>query len=359
MEHKTRLLIVDDSAYVRSTLAKKLGCDPEIEIVGYAQDGIEAVEKTAILKPDVITMDVVMPRMDGITALERIMLECPTPVVMLSALTAEGAESTIKALAMGAVDFFLKHSVASPAGHEETTQELIHKIKGAAGVTISRRKIIAKPRPAHQQIHKPAVRSSSSINRVVIIGSSTGGPQALCELIPALSASIPAPILIVQHMPEGFTRSLADRLNQISEITVKEAQSGDLIWPGQALLAPGGYHMIIAKNGKIGLDKGPTECGVRPSVNITMESVARVYGNSSLGVVLTGMGSDGTRGATLIKAAGGNVIVEDKSTCAIYGMPGSVVEAGAADKVLPLHMMAREITRTCGKKADRHSTVRV
>jgi two-component system chemotaxis response regulator CheB len=350
MERRIKVLVVDDSSFARSTIVAKLTTDPEIEIAGQARDGIEAVEKVKELKPAVVTMDVTMPRMDGLVALDRIMVECPTPVVMLSALTAEGAEATVRALELGAIDFFLKPSIANPAGVDKSTSDLITKIKVASKVKVSRRRKAAVLDRVRPRTEKPVKRRSTRIERVVVIGSSTGGPQALSHVIPELPGDIPALILIVQHMPQGFTRSLADRLDQLSQLDVKEAQEGDQIGPGLVLLAPGDYHMIVNMNGKIGLNQGPPECGVRPSVNLTMEAVARIYGSSAVGVVLTGMGSDGTRGASLIKAGGGRVIVEDESTCAVYGMPASVVAAGKADSILPRHKIAGEIVRICQEK---------
>jgi two-component system chemotaxis response regulator CheB len=269
---------------------------------------------------------------------------------MLSALTGEGTHATIRALEMGAIDFFLKPSIANPAGAEESTRELIEKIRVAVKARLPRYGRVAPPGPAQGPAPKRAGPRSTKLDKVVVIASSTGGPNALGRLVPSLPGDIPACVLIVQHMPKGFTRSLAERLNQLSEIDVKEAQVGDLAGPGMALLAPGDYHMTIGMNGKIDLNQGPTECGVRPSANATMEAVARVYGASTVGVVLTGMGSDGTRGATLIKKAGGSVIVQDEATCSVYGMPASVVEAGKADRVLPLPKMAEEIAYLCKEK---------
>jgi two-component system chemotaxis response regulator CheB len=357
MEDRIRVLIVDDSAFARSTIAAKLATDPGIEVVGQARDGVEAVEMTLELKPGVVTMDVTMPRMDGLAALEKIMLECPTPVVMLSALTGEGTEATIRALELGAVDFFLKPSVANPAGAEESTKDLISKIRVAVSARLPRRGRGAPPGPAKQPPRKARARSTR-LEKVVVIGSSTGGPQALSRLLPALPEDIPAAVLIVQHMPKGFTRSLAERLDQLSQMDVKEAQTGDLAGPGMALLAPGDYHMTIGMDGRIDLNQGPPEHGVRPSVNVTMEAVARVYGAASVGVVLTGMGSDGTRGAGLIKAAGGKVVVQDEATCSVYGMPASVVDAGKADRVLPLLKIAPEIVYLCQEKTTRGSRQR-
>jgi two-component system chemotaxis response regulator CheB len=353
MEKGIKVLIVDDSAFARSAIAARLGTDSVIEVVGQAKDGLDAIEKTKELKPDVVTLDVVMPRMDGLAALERIMHECPTPVVMLSALTGKGADATIKALELGAVDFFLKPSIASPVGRDESTEELVRKIRVASQVKVSTRRRDTRPRQPVAASAKRARRQANDFNKVVVIGSSTGGPQALNQLIPAIPGDIPALVLIVQHMPSGFTKSLADRLDQLSHLDVREARSGDQVGPGMVFLAPGGYHMRVTTKGEIQLDQGATECGVRPSVNVTMESAARVYGASVLGVVLTGMGSDGTRGATLIKGAGGKVIVQDEATCAVYGMPASVVEAGKADKELPLPYIADEIVQICRERTAR------
>lgn len=351
MSDKIRVLVVDDSAFARATISSSLTTDPDIQVIGHAQDGIEAVEKTKELKPHVVTMDVIMPHMDGLAALEYIMLKCPTPVIMLSALTTEGADITVKALQLGAIDYFLKPSVSSPAGFDGA-KELINKIRTAANARVSRHtKYSQEPAQFINAIKRSELRQTA-LNKVVVIGSSTGGPRALSAIVPVLPEDIPASVLIVQHMPPQFTKSLAERLDSISRILVKEAQDGDSINPGVAFLAPGGYHMIVHKNGKVRLNQGPTECGVRPSVNVTMESVASVYGASTLGVVLTGMGSDGTRGSSLIKAAKGRVIVEDESTCTVYGMPGSVVEAGGADKVVPLPEIASEIVKICNDKND-------
>ena len=295
------------------------------------------VRASALLEDDVL-----------LAALGRIMAECPTPVVMLSALTGEQTRATIEALEIGAVDFFLKPAHLRQAGADGFTRDLSSKLKLAAQVNPLRLRARSKPRrpPVKPSLGRP----SSSLHRVVTVGSSTGGPHALLELIPALPGDIPAAFLLVQHMPAGFTRSLAKRLDDSSELTVREAEPGDTVRPGLALIAPGGYHMTVSKTGKIGLNQSPSVSGVRPSVDITMESVASAYGKSAVGVVLTGMGSDGTRGAGLIKAAGGKVLVEDQSTCAVYGMPKSIVESGYADSVVPLHEMAGRVVQVCGEE---------
>ncbi|MEE8472921.1 MAG: chemotaxis response regulator protein-glutamate methylesterase, partial [Dehalococcoidia bacterium] len=305
MSPKIRVLIVDDSAFARLTITRQLEVDPEIEVIDVARNGVEALEKIEALKPNVVTLDVEMPLMDGLSALEQIMSVNPTPVIMLSSLTGEGAEATIKALEFGAVDFFLKPSLASPAGAKDAANELRAKTKVAARAKVSRLFTRAAPRPPRP---KAPVATPPPADRVVIIGSSTGGPRALFQLMSALPAGIDAAILVVQHMPPGFTKTMAKRLDDISEVSVKEAEAGDVLRRGEALVAPGGYHMTVTGDRTVGLNQDPPVCGVRPSVDVTMLSAAGVFGAASLGVVLTGMGSDGTRGTSLIKASGGKVI---------------------------------------------------
>lgn len=351
---RIRLLIVDDSAYVRHAVARQVRSDPDIDVVGCARNGAEAVKQVQELKPDVVTMDVVMPVMDGLHALENIMSSQPTPVVMLSSFTRPGADSTLKALELGAVDFFLKHSVSSPAGTGEAADDLIRKVKAAARakVSLSRPGAICCLAARRQEPRRQ--QNSSVADTIVVIGTSTGGPRALYELVPALPADMPAAVLIVQHMPPGFTRSLAQRLDQASSVEVKEAQEGDLLSAGRALVAPGDYHMTVSRAGVVALSKGPRIMGLRPAVDVTMESAASVFGPSCIGVILTGMGSDGTRGAALIKDAGGKVIAEDESTCAVWGMPRSVIQAGKADRIVPLQQVAQELTGMLQGKEVRH-----
>lgn len=361
-EKRTRVLIVDDSAFARLMIAKHLADAPSIEIVGTARDGLDALEKVKLLRPDVITLDVEMPKMDGVTALERIMADFPTPVVMLSALTAKGADVTIRSLELGAVDFFLKQSIVNPTGEGASSDELINKINQAAGIDVanvtSRLKNIqiGLQRRSREKTLNTSSRKPR-INRVVIIGSSTGGPRALYEVIPSLPADLPASILIVQHMPPKFTKSIAERLNELSQIDVKEAEAGDIVSPGQALVAPGGYHMVVRMNGHIALNQDRPRCGLRPAADVTMESAVKVYGARCIGVVLTGMGNDATQGCAMIKAGGGRVLAEHESTCVVYGMPRSVVEAGLADKVVPIQQMVDEIIACCVKPAETFASV--
>lgn len=363
MTQKIKTLIVDDSAFARSMIVKRLSIDPDIEVVGVAKDGVDALDKIKHLKPNVVTLDITMPRMDGLTALEQIMAECPTPVVMLSALTSDQATATISALELGAVDFFLKPSALNPAGLTRESDELALKIRTAAQVDPAKLQrnarrqyrasqarttgngTVPKEGASNETTHR--FKRSRYRGKVLVIGSSTGGPKALSELVPELPAGLPVPVLIVQHMPPGFTKSFADRLDQSSAINVKEAEAGDQLSPGKVLLAPGDHHMVVTSAGRIALNQDPPIWGVRPSVDVTMNSVAKVYGGDAIGVILTGMGSDGSKGSAQIKERGGLVAVEHESTCAIYGMPRCVVEMGNADVVLPLPKMAHEIVRMC------------
>lgn len=367
MTQRIKTLIVDDSAFARSIIEKKLSVDPDIEVIGVAKDGIDALEKIQALQPDVITLDVSMPRMDGLTALERIMADFPTPVVMLSALTGDQAPATMAALELGAVDFFLKPSVLSPAGLAKQSDDLVDKVKVASQVDMTkmRKSAVQKPKARvakestkpkeSKELREPKERSAPVKYRrpktqryqgkVLVIGSSTGGPKALASLIPDLPADLPVPVLLVQHMPPGFTKSFADRLNGSSNLKVKEAEIGDPLEIGTVLLAPGDHHMVVTPNGRIGLNKEDHVWGVRPSVDVTLDSVVKEYGSQTIAVILTGMGSDGSKGTAKIKEKGGMVSVEHESTCAIYGMPRCVVEKGNADSVVPLPEMAGEIIR--------------
>jgi len=354
-----RIVIVDDSAFVRYSLTRLIETDAEINLVGSARNGEEAVARVKELRPDVVTMDVEMPRLDGLGALERIMEEYPTPVIMLSSLTGQGTEATLRALELGAVDFFLKPSIASPSGDADGALNLLRMIKTAAAVKI-------KPNGLHRPSAGPGDRSGNgdkqgkagggTTSKAVVVGSSTGGPKALYQLIPELPAFLPATVLIVQHMPAGFTKPLAERLDQRSHLAVKEAETGDRLEKGKAYLAPGGYHMVINKEKIIQLVKSPPVCNVRPSVDVTMESVTRVFGGGTTGVVLTGMGTDGTDGTALIKSAGGQVIAEDESTALIYGMPKAVIDAGNADRILPLPRIAGSIVNMLNARLEEIKT---
>jgi two-component system chemotaxis response regulator CheB len=339
-----KVLVVDDSAFMRFTIAKYLGDRPEIHVVGAARDGIEALEMIPRLQPDVVTLDVEMPRLNGLSTLREIMAEHPRPVVMLSSLTSDGALETVQALTLGAVDFIAKP--ANKANMVSIMAEVASKITRAAQA-----RVWAVPRARPVQVAAPQPQSSKTTRplrgreRVVVIGSSTGGPRALNSVIPALPGDLPAAVLVIQHMPVGFTRSLAERLDSISPLSVKEAEPGDCPEVGRVLVAPGGFHMTLDEHGQVSLNQNPPVHGVRPAVDVTMTAVARQYGALSIGVILTGMGSDGTSGASLIHNAGGKVIAEAESTCVVWGMPRSVVEAGVVDLVVPLGEVAQAIDR--------------
>ncbi len=356
MTRKIRVLVVDDSPSVRSTLIKGLSEDRRIEVIGFARDGIDALERIEELKPDVVTLDVEMPRLDGVRTLERIMAEHPTPVVMVSSLTAEGAKVTIQALELGAVDFALKSAAFGSRAVKGLIEELRRKIRHAATANVTG---LASRVAASEDMGAPPPKppTPSQEKRVVVIASSTGGPQALRLLIPSLPGDLPVPVLVVQHLPAGFTARLAESLNRSSALTVEEAHPGAQPKPGHVLIAPGGLHMLLSQDGDIQLTLDERECGVRPAANPTMESVAATYGAATLGVVLTGMGSDGTRGAGLIKKAGGEIIVEHEATCVVYGMPKSVVKAGHADRVVPLPRVASEIALMCPAPARQEEAV--
>ncbi len=341
------VLIVDDSAFARLSITKQLSAESGIEIIGYAGNGIEALEKVNELKPDVVTLDVEMPRMDGLEALARIMVENPTPVVMISSLTGKGTEITVRALELGAIDFFLKSSQATRAGFYGLDNTLNTKVKLAATIGGARLRTVARRREGLPQPKKLSGQLPTVLKKTVVIGSSTGGPGALYEVIPCLPADIPAAVLLVQHMPPVFTKSLAERLNELSHVQVKEAEQGDILRQGLVLLAPGNYHMEVRRDNKIVVNQKPPVLGLRPSVDVTMLSASLAYGPSTVGVVLTGMGSDGTKGAAAIKAAGGKIAAQDEASCVVYGMPRSVAESGYADKVVSLAQMADEIIKMC------------
>jgi two-component system chemotaxis response regulator CheB len=327
-----RVLIVDDSLFVRHTLRKHLDADPEIHVVGEASDGLIALEKVQELAPDVITLDVQMPRLDGLETLERLMDARPTPVVMLSALTQRGARVTIQALMRGAVDVVAKPSQALNV--QDVMDELIAKVKTAA--SLSPAQLLppgARPRPVVARGVPQRFRPGDPL---IVIGASTGGPRALQQLLPQFPAEVAAGVVVVQHMPMGFTRALAQRLDRVSALNVQEAADGDRLAHGMALVAPSGYHLRFAGVRKVALDQGPRRNGVRPALDVCLESAAERHGASVIGVVLTGMGRDGLEGARAVKAAGGTVIAEHYTTSVVYGMPRSVVDAGLADHVLPL-----------------------
>lgn len=343
MESPLRVLVVDDSAFFRRLIGEVIAKDPGLRVAGVARDGRDAVEKTKSLRPDIVTLDVNMPELNGLEALRQIMKEVPTPVVMLSSLTSEGAEETLQALSEGAVDFLCKPALSQIDGRWQ--EEVVAKVKVAAKANLGRhgRQVFTGgAAPVSAVVRRNRLTGA----RILAIGTSTGGPKALQEVIPKLPADLPVAVLVVQHMPAGFTRTLAQRLNSASPLNVKEGEHGEPIRPGNVYVAPGDYHMRVGARGEIELGQDPPIASLRPSVDAMFESVAQVYGSGVVAAVLTGMGNDGTRGAGLIKRAGGFVVAEDQSTCVVYGMPRAVVEEGYADRVVPLQYVAEELTRS-------------
>jgi two-component system chemotaxis response regulator CheB len=333
---------VDDAAFVRRAIMMMFEQHPEIEVVEVAGDGATAVELAKKLRPDVITLDVQMPVLDGLSALERIMRECPTPVIMFSSLTGRGGEKTLKALDLGAVDFIDKGSAGDIGG---LARELTAKIQVAHRVDLE--KLQAKsPRGGDRLSGEQPGKGRAS--EVVLIGTSTGGPPALQQVLSQIQATLPCPIVIVQHMPAGFTASLARRLDRHTPLTVREARHGERLAGGTVYLAPAGWHMRLRRNAgelQVRLDAeqaGHLHC---PSVDALFESAAQVCGNRARAVVLTGMGKDGSVGARAIRNAGGRVLVEAEETAIVFGMPKAVLEAGGADEVAPLYQIAEAIGR--------------
>lgn len=339
-----RVLVVDDSAFMRKVIANLLESDPGFKVVGTASNGVEALQRVEALAPDVVTLDVEMPKMDGLTALKEMVGRHRARVVMVSSLTQEGAETTIRALAAGAVDFVPKPSGSVSLDMHRVGDDLRRKVKAAAQARVRVPSRVGPPPadpPAPGSHERPA--SGNRSRRVVVIGCSTGGPGALHEVIPRLPGDLGAAVLIVQHMPPGFTRSLAQRLDELSAIRVREAQPGDLLTDNTAFVAPGGYHMTVDGEGRIALDQEPPLHGVRPAVDRTLVSVAQRYGRAALGVIMTGMGYDGAKGIAELKRTGGRAIAEAESTCVVYGMPRVVVEMGHADRVAPLAEIPKAI----------------
>ena len=338
-----RVLVVDDSAFVRQALSRMLGASPDIEVVGTAVDGKDGWEKAVDLRPDVITLDIKMPRMDGLEALRRIMADCPTAVLLLSSQTKEGAEVTLRGLELGATDFVDKSSVQGHMNLLSLAEELKAKVRALASVPRARLQpalLVREAPPAFL----PATHAARA--EVVVIGTSTGGPPALQAIIPRLPEALPCGIIVVQHMPAGFTRSLAERLDARSLLAVREAAEGDLVTAGTVLVAPAGRHLKTRRRGhevRVWLDDEPKSALHRPSVDVAMISVAKVYGARAMGIVLTGMGSDGVEGLRAIREAGGLTIAESEESCVIYGMPKAAVEAGVVDRAVPLGRVADEI----------------
>ena len=370
-----KVLVVDDSGFFRRRVSEILTADSNIQVVGTATNGKEAIDQALALKPDVITMDYEMPMMDGITAVRHIMQRCPTPVLMFSSLTHEGARVTLDALDAGAVDFLPKNFEDISRNPEKVKQLLCEKI---LSISRSNRRIstyaasppVAAPaptpapssvgsysgnvpaRPAPVPARAPAHAPSSpapkrKAYKLVAIGTSTGGPVALQRVLTQLPANFPAPIVLIQHMPAAFTKAFAERLDKLCRISVKEAEDGDILRPGLALLAPGGKQMMIDGRGAVKILPGDERLNYKPCVDITFGSAAKSYGDKVLAVVLTGMGADGREGARLLKQGGSSIWAQDEASCVIYGMPMAIVKAELADAVYSLDDIGRHLVEAC------------
>ena len=330
---RIRVLIVDDSAIARQVITNALASDPEIEVVGSAPDPYVARDKIVELKPDVITLDVEMPRMDGVTFLQKLMKHHPLPVVMVSSLTQKGAETTMAALEAGAVDVVAK-PVAEKHNLSEITIELLDKVKSAARAKV--RPLLASAELAKR---KPLTSMVATTNKVVAIGASTGGTEALKEVLSRMPPNSPG-ILVVQHMPETFTTAFAKRLDSVSQLRIKEAEDGDSLVPGVCLVAPGHSHMLLRRSGAryfVNVKDGPLVCRHRPSVEVLFNSVAKVAGKNAIGVIMTGMGADGAEGMLNMKKEGAATIAQDEKTCVVFGMPKEAIKLGGVDKIAPLY----------------------
>ncbi len=341
-----KLLIIDDSALVRNILEKGLSQDPDINVVGTAKDPYDARDKILQLRPDVLTLDVEMPRMDGVEFLRRLLPQYPLPVVMVSALTERGKAITLDALDAGAIDFVTKPSYGVASGLNSMLNELAGKVKMAAKIDVSHLKKAKRHEEKKTPIQQTALAVST--DKVIAIGASTGGTEAIRSIITQFPRNISG-VVIVQHMPAGFTSMFSKRLNEISQVEVKEAQSGDRVMNGRVLIAPGGHHMELVRSGGlykvICREQGENVCGHKPSVEVLFRSVAKHAGSNALGVMLTGMGHDGADGMVVMREAGARTMAQDEESCVVFGMPKEAYVRGGAEKLIPLDDMPREIIR--------------
>lgn len=352
---KIKVLIVDDSAVVRQTLSNILSSDPQIEVLGVAADPYFAANKIKKEVPDVITLDVEMPRMDGLTFLKKIMTQHPIPVVIISSLTAKSTETGFKALEYGAVEIISKPQMNTKQFIEESRIRLCDAVKAAAIAKIKRKKIVPADVPILPKLSADAIitsKTSKSMIKttdiVVSVGASTGGTDAIQVFLHALPPDSPG-IVIVQHMPEYFTRSFANRLNETCNITVKEAENGDSVLRGRALIAPGNYHMLLKRSGAkyyVEIKQGPLVNRHRPSVDVLFRSTARYAGPNAVGIIMTGMGDDGAKGLKEMKDAGATTIAQDEKSCVVFGMPNEAIKLRAADKILPLDKIAPTLVKS-------------
>ncbi len=353
-----KAVVVDDSAFMRKSISIMLESDTDIQVIGIAKDGLEGYNMVKSLKPDIVTLDIEMPKMDGITALQKIMQDCPTSVIMLSSLTTEGADVTIKALEYGAADFIPKELSYINVNIIRIKDDLINKVKEIVKQRSLRERLKRIQRvneslnPAKQKSITPAapLKSLPHIGyRAIALGVSTGGPFSLQKVIPRLDKNINIPIFIVQHMPPKFTKSLAERLNNLSEVEVKEAEDNEIIRNGVVYIAPGGFHMTVIKSEsgreKIRISREPSDTLHCPAVDVMIDSVVKIYGKHAMGIIMTGMGKDGFEGIKQLKLEGGYCIAQDEVSCVVYGMPKAIVDGGLADVISPLENISEVINK--------------
>ncbi|WP_413061341.1 protein-glutamate methylesterase/protein-glutamine glutaminase [Sphingomonas carotinifaciens] len=355
---KVRVLVIDDSASVRQAMTRILSADPEIEVIAAAADPFAAARYIQAEVPDVVTLDVEMPRMDGITFLRRLMSQCPTPVVMCSSLVEDGSETLLQALEAGAVDIILKPRMGVAEHLAEAHLMIRETVKGAAAARVGARRPGRSAEPARKLtadavLPPPTGRAMSRTTEMVVcIGASTGGTEALREVLEALPANAPG-IVVVQHMPESFTRAFARRLNGLCEVDVKEAEDGDTVMRGHVLIAPGGLrHMMLERQGAryvVAVREGPLVSRHRPSVDVLFRSAARHAGSNAVGIIMTGMGDDGARGLLEMKQAGARTLAQDEATSVVFGMPREAIARGGADRVVPLGAIARELLQATAR----------
>ena len=357
MPRKIRVLIVDDSATVRQALASLLETDPEIEVIGTAPDPYIAAQRIAQEVPDVITLDVEMPRMDGLTFLEKIMRQHPIPIVICSSLTEKGSETAFAALEKGAVEIITKPKMGTKLFFEESAVYICDVVKSASHAHLPRpRRPAPSPMKVQPKLSADAVleRGTShamiqTTERIVAVGASTGGTEALREFLEDLPADAPGTV-IVQHMPEKFTAQFATRLNGLCRVTVKEAADGDSVLRGQVLIAPGNRHLLLKRSGAryyVEIKDGPLVSRHRPSVDVLFRSTARYAGKNAVGVIMTGMGDDGAHGMREMKEAGAYNIAQDEASCVVFGMPAEAIKLGGVDRIMPLNQIAGEVVRLC------------
>ena len=343
--NKIRVLVVDDSAVVRKVFSEELGREADIEVVGTAPDPYVARDKIVNLKPDVVTLDIEMPRMDGITFLRKLMKYFPLPVIIVSSLTEAGGALAMEAMEIGAVEVICKPNAAYSVG--DMSVQLAEKIRAAARVNVQaqRQHIPQGSRPLSTAASTLSLAKTT--NKIIAIGSSTGGTEALKEVLPLLPPNSPG-VMVVQHMPAHFTTKFAERLNDLCQIRVKEAEDGDSVLPGTCLLAPGNFHMVMRRSGAryyVNVKTGPLVCHQRPAADVLFNSVAAYGGNNAIGVILTGMGKDGASGMLKMKQAGARTIAQDEKSCVVFGMPKEAIEMGGVDEIVPLSEITRTIIR--------------